>query len=264
MASGSGTGGPKPIIGAIVKFFTLFLTVATLAACADAPSPSPATAAAPDPATVGTVTGKIVVEGAIPPARIIRLDGDPKCASLAQGQERRAEQVLVGESNTLQNVFIHVKEGLPPRLYPVPSAAVVLDQQQCRYVPRVMGMQVGQQLTIRNSDPLLHNVHAEPAINAPFDVGTPIQGVEVKRTFATREVMVPFKCNVHAWMQAYVGVLEHPFFDVTDQTGRFSIAQLPPGTYTLEIWHEQFGTQTQQVTVAAKETTDVTFSYKVS
>ena len=247
-----------------MKFFTLFLTASLLAACSNpAPPPSAATTAA-DPATVGTVTGKIVVEGTISPPQVIRLDGDPKCLSLAQGQERRAEQVLVGEGNALQNVFIHVKEGLPPRLYPVPADPVVLDQQQCRYVPRVIGMQVGQQLTIRNSDPLLHNVHAEATINAPFDVGTPIQGVEVKRTFATREVMVPFKCNVHAWMQAYVGVVEHPFFDVSDQMGRFSIVQLPPGTYTLEIWHEQFGTQTQQVTVAAKATTDVTFSYKVS
>ena len=76
--------------------------------------------------------------------------------------------------------------------------------------------------------------------------------------------MVPVKCNVHAWMNAYVGVLEHPFFAVTDGTGRFSIAQLPAGTYTIEIWHERFGTQTQQVTVAAKDTKDLTFTFKVS
>jgi hypothetical protein len=128
----------------------------------------------------------------------------------------------------------------------------------------VLGVQVGQQLTIRNSDPLLHNVRAEAQINEPFDVGTPIQGMEVKRTFATREVMVPFKCNVHSWMNAYVGVLEHPFFAVTDGSGRFTIRDLPPGNYTIEIWHERLGTQTQQVTVAAKDTQDLTFNYKVS
>ena len=102
------------------------------------------------------------------------------------------------------------------------------------------------------------------AHNAPFDIGTPVQGVEVKRTFVTREVMVPFKCNVHAWMRAYVGVLEHPYFAVSDDSGRFSLPALPPGTYTVEIWHERFGTQTQQVTVGASENKDVTFTFKAS
>jgi hypothetical protein len=91
-----------------------------------------------------------------------------------------------------------------------------------------------------------------------------VQGVEVKRTFVTREVMVPFKCNVHAWMQAYVGVLEHPYFAVSDGSGRFSLPPLPAGTYTIETWHERFGTQTRQVTVAASDTTDLTFTYKAS
>jgi hypothetical protein len=139
---------------------------------------------------------------------------------------------------------------------------VVLDQQQCRYVPRVLGIQVGQQLVIKNSDALLHNVRSEGAINETFDVGTPIQGMEVTRTFATREVMVPFKCNVHAWMHAYLGVLEHPFFAVSDEAGRFAIDRLPPGTYTIEFWHERFGTATRQVTVAAQQTQNLTFSYK--
>jgi hypothetical protein len=131
-------------------------------------------------------------------------------------------------------------------------------------VPRVLGVQVGQQLSIRNSDPVLHNVRAESVVNEPFDVGTPRQNADVTKTFATREVMVPVKCNVHPWMNAYIGALEHPFFAVTDASGRFSIPALPPGTYTIEVWHERFGTQTQQITLAAKATRDVTFSYKAS
>jgi plastocyanin len=217
-----------------------------------------------DPATVGTLTGHIKLEGTPPAAEIVRLDGDPKCASLAQGEERRTEYIVVGTGNSLQNVFVYVKDGLPPRLYPVPTTPVVLDQQKCRYAPRVLGLQVGQPLTIRNSDPLLHNVRAEATVNQPFDLGTPIQGMEVTRTFSTREVMVPFGCNVHAWMNGYVGVLEHPYFAVTDENGRFAIPQLPAGTFTIEIWHERLGTQMQQVTVAAKDTTDVTFTYKIS
>lgn len=243
----------------------VFVVALLLAACSSEPTPSTSSnGPAEDPATLGTVTGRVVVEGTVPPAEVIRLDADPKCVARADGEERRAEYVVMGDGNSLQNAFVYVKEGLPGRLYPVPSTPVVLDQQKCRYVPRVIGIQVGQQLTIRNSDPLLHNVRAEGAINEPFDVGTPVQGMEITRTFVTREVMVPFKCNVHSWMNAYVGVLEHPYFAVTDSSGRFSLPPLPPGTYTIEIWHERFGTQTQQVTVAAQAGNDLTFTYKAS
>lgn len=244
----------------------LFLAMASFTACSGSSTEPPAPAAPPvDPSTVGTLTGRVLLDGTPPPAEVIRLDADPKCVPLSAGEERRrTEYFIVGQGNTVQNVFVYVKEGLVPRLYPVPSTPVVLDQQKCRYVPRVLGIQVGQQLTIRNSDPLLHNVRSEGQINQPFDVGTPIQGMEVKRTFSTREVMVPFKCNVHAWMQAYVGVLEHPFFAVTDGDGHFSIPQLPAGTYTIEIWHERLGSQTQQVTLSAKDSKDLTFTYKVS
>ena len=242
------------------------LAGACLTACNNSSETPPAIALAPavDPSTVATVSGQVVIDGTPPAAEVIRLDGDPKCVALAKGEERRTEYVVAGPGNSLRNAFVYVKEGLPARLYPIPSTPVVLDQQQCRYVPRVVGMQVGQQLVIRNSDPLLHNVRAEGQINQPFDVGTPIQGMEIKRTFSTREVMVPFKCNVHQWMNAYVGVLEHPFFAVTDDSGRFAIPQLPPGSYTIEVWHERLGTQTQQVTVAARDAKDVTFTYKVS
>jgi plastocyanin len=249
----------------IVRFAIAVLAAGWLAACsaAEAPAPvSPLTVV--DPGTVATLTGHVALEGTPPPAQVIRLDGDPKCLELAQGQERRTEDVVIGAGNTVQNVFVYVKDGLPPRLYPVPAAPAVLDQQHCRYVPRVLGIQVGQSLAIRNSDPLLHNVHAQGQINQPFDVGTPIPGMEVKKTFSTREVMVPVKCNVHAWMHAYIGVVEHPFFAVTDASGRFSIAHVPPGSYTIEVWHERLGTQTQQVTVAAKDTRDLTFTFKVS
>jgi plastocyanin len=249
-----------------VKFLAFLIAASCAAACSSAPSEPASAASAPvvDPAKVATVTGQVVLEGTPPPSELIRLDGDPKCITLVAGKERHTEYFVIGQGNVVQNVFVYVKDGLPPGLYPVPSFPVVLDQQKCRYVPRVLGVQVGQQIVIRNSDPLLHNVRSEGQINEPFDFGTPIQGMEVKRTFATREVMVPVKCNVHAWMNAYIGVLEHPFFSVTDSSGRFSIPHLPPGTYTVEIWHERLGTQTQQVTVAATDTKDLTFTYKVS
>jgi hypothetical protein len=250
----------------IVKFACALAAAVALAACSNSSSdPAPAGAAkAADPAGTATITGRILIDGSVPPGEIIRLDGDPKCVELAAGEPRRTEYVVAGDDNSLQNVFVYVKEGLPRRMYPVPAEPVVLDQEKCRYVPRVLGIQVGQQLTVRNSDPLLHNVRTEGAINEPFDVGTPVKGMEVNRTFATREVMVPVKCNVHSWMHAYIGVLEHPFFAVSDASGRFSIPRLPAGTYTIEIWHERLGTQTQQVTVADHDTKDLSFTYNAS
>lgn len=245
-----------------MKLATALAAALLLAACTNPPEPAPTTnQAGVDPATVGAVTGTVMVEGTVPPAEVIRLDADPKCLALAEGEERRAESIVVGDDNTLQNVFVYVKDGLPGRLYPIPSETVVLDQQKCRYVPRVLGIQVGQALTIRNSDPLLHNVRSEGAINEPFDIGTPVQGVEVKRTFVTREVMVPFKCDVHAWMTAFVGVLDHPYFGTTGAEGRVVLANLPPGTYTIEAWHETLGAKTQQVTIGAKESRDVSFAF---
>jgi plastocyanin len=236
-----------------------------LFACNSSPQPpQEPVAPAVDPATAASLSGRVVFDGTLPPAEVIRMDGDPKCISAAQGEERRSEYFVSNDGKSLGNVFVYVKEGLPQRMYPVPSQPVVLDQQKCRYVPRVLGIQVGQALEVRNSDPLLHNVRGDGAINQPFDFGQPLQGIKTTHTFTTREVMVPVKCQVHAWMRGYIGVLEHPFFAVSDGDGRFSIPQLPPGTYTIEAWHERLGTGTQQITVAAKDAKTLDFTFKVS
>jgi hypothetical protein len=195
---------------------------------------------------------------------VIRLDADPACVPLNGGNRRAAtEDIVVGEDNALQNVFVYISHGLESRSFPAPADPVVLDQQGCRYVPHVLGIQVGQPLTIRNSDPLLHNVRGGGERNQPFNLGQPGKGMTVTRTFTAREVMVPFRCDVHGWMNAYVGVLEHPFHGVTDGSGRFSLPGLPPGTYTLAAWHETLGTQTREVTVAEGDSKKVEFTFKL-
>jgi hypothetical protein len=234
------------------------------AGCGGAPEPPPGPVSSPvDPATAGTIDGSVLVDGMPPPPEIIRIDGDATCVSISGGNERQTEFIVVGEGSSLQNVFVYVKEGLEKLTFPIPTTPVVLDQQKCRYVPHVLGIQVGQPLSIRNSDPLLHNVRADGQINQPFNLGQPIQGITMTRTFTTSEVMVPFKCDVHAWMSAYVGVLSHPFFAVTDASGRFTLAGLPPGTYTVEAWHEKLGTQTEQVVLRPKETSSIRFTFKL-
>jgi plastocyanin len=235
-------------------------------ACGGGPENSaPATPAAPvtnpvDPATAGNVAGKVSFEGTAPAPAAVRMDSDPNCKP--QGSGGVDESVVVGTDGALQNVFVYVKDGLGNLRFPVPTTPAILDQRGCVYTPHVVGVQLGQPLEIVNSDPTLHNVHAIPAANQEFNTGQPIQGMKTAHTFSTKEVMVPFKCDVHGWMRAYVGVLDHPYFAVTGPDGTFSLAGLPPGTYTVEAWHETLGTQTQTVTIGEKESKDVAFSFK--
>ena len=214
-----------------------------------------------DPATAGSITATVNFDGAPPPVEMVRLDADGKCVTANGAAERPAESIVLGDGKALQNVFVYVKDGLGTFAFPLPTEPVVLDQEKCRYTPRVLGVRVGQPLTVRNSDPLLHNVRSDGKINTPFNMGEPLQGVSFNRTFTTSEVMVPFKCDVHAWMNAWVGVLDHPFFGTTGANGQVLLKGLPPGTYTIEAWHEKLGTKTESVTIAAKETRDVRFTF---
>jgi len=159
-------------------------------------------------------------------------------------------------------VFVYVKDGLGQYIYDTPTESAKIDQMNCRYHPHVFGMRVGQPLEIINSDPTLHNIHALPKGNKEFNTGQPIQGMKTTHTFEAKEVMVPFKCDVHGWMNAYVGVLDHPYFATTGADGKFELKTLPPGTYTIEAWHEKLGTTTQMVTLGPKETKEVMFTFK--
>ena len=228
-------------------------------ASSGAAAPAPA-AAAVDAATAATVTGKVKFEGTPPPPQSIKLSSDPYCQKANPGLTTETE--VVGKDGAVGNVFVYVKDGLGNRTFPTPSEPVVLDQKGCHYTPHVLGIQVGQPLQIVNSDDTLHNVHGLPKVNQEFNQGQPIQGMKMTHTFSAKEVMVPFKCDVHGWMNAWIGVLDHPYYAVTSADGSFSLKGLPPGTYTIEAWHEKLGTQTQTVTVAEKESKDVQFTFK--
>jgi hypothetical protein len=246
------------------RFAAPVLLLAISVACGgEKPAPAPAAPAGPsvDPATAGTVTATVKFEGAAPAPEMITLTGDPKCVERNGGPQRAEEHIVIGDNQALQNVFVYVKDGLGSFGFPVPTEPVVLDQDKCRYTPRVLGVRVGQPLQIHNSDPLLHNVRSNAVVNQAFNKSTPIEGMKFDHVFATKEVMVPFKCDVHGWMSAYVGVLDHPYFGTTKADGKVVLANLPPGTYTIEAWHETLGTKTQQVTIGAKESRDVSFAF---
>jgi plastocyanin len=223
--------------------------------------PATASTAAVDPATAAVVTGHVRFAGAVPAAAFVRIDADPACVALNGGDRQPDETVVAGRDGGMPNTFVYVRAGLEKMTFPVPNEPVVLDQQRCRYLPRVVGVRVGQTLRLRNGDPLLHNVRSDGEVNQPFNQGQPVQGMTFDHTFTTREVMVPIACDVHRWMRAYVGALEHPYFAVTDEAGAFTLTNLPPGTYTLAAWHERLGTSDQQITVSAKESKDVEFTF---
>ena len=250
-----------------MKTIPAFVCVALLAAACgggttEQTPPAPAVTANPvDPATAGRVSGSITLEGTAPAPQPIRMDSDPYCVKAGGGT---TQTHVTGRDGTLQNVFVYVKDGLGDRHFPVPSTPVVLDQKGCRYEPHVLGIHVGQTLEIASSDNTLHNVHAMPQQNREFNKAHQMAGIRHTHVFSTKEVMVPFKCDVHKWMNAYVGVLDHPFYAVSGPGGRFEITGLPPGTYTIEAWHEALGTQTQTVTIGASERKDVALTFKAA
>jgi plastocyanin len=220
-----------------------------------APAPTPV-----DAATAATVMGKVTFAGPAPSAQLVKLSSDPYCEKANPGL--KTETAVVGSDGSIGNVFVYVKDGLGNRTFPTPAEPVVLDQKGCHYTPHVLGIQIGQPLQIVNSDDTLHNVHGLAKSNKEFNQGQPIQGMKMTHTFSTKEVMIPFKCDVHGWMNAWIGVLDHPYYSVTSTDGTFSLKGLPPGTYTIEAWHEKLGTQTQTVTVGEKETKNVAFTFK--
>jgi plastocyanin len=219
-------------------------------------------ASAVDPATAANITGAVKLEGEAPKPEAIKMNADPVC--MREGKGGTTEFIVTGDGGALQNVFVYVKDGLGNRTFSAPQQGKVLDQKGCQYRPHVFGIMVGQPLEIVNSDPTLHNIHALPKSNQEFNTGQPIQGMKFNHTFTAKEVMVPFKCDVHGWMNAYAGVLDHPFFATTDASGKFEIKGLPPGDYTIEAWHEKLGTQEQKITVAAKESKEANFAFKMS
>src|SRR5918996_5384567 len=227
---------------------------------ADQPAAGQEGAGSVAPAGGGTITGTVSFTGTPPANPTIDMSEEPACAQKHAGGARDPQVVV--SNGKLANVFVFVKSGLPAgQTYPVPATAAVLDQDGCLYEPRNFGVMVGQQLEIRNSDPVLHNIKAVPTKNRGFNISQPTEGMTTRRTFNTEEVGVPLECNVHGWMHASVNVLTHPFFASTGREGTFTIRGLPAGTYEIEARHEKLGTRTQSVTVPEGGTGTATFTF---
>jgi len=210
------------------------------------------------PDSAATITGVVNFTGTPPAGEPIDMSEEPTCAE--KHAEAPMKPVAVVTDGQLANVFVYVKNGLGDRKFPTSQEGVTIDQNGCEYHPHILAIQTGQPLVIKNSDGILHNINTQPTVNQGFNVSQPV-AMETSKTFSSAEVMIPVKCDVHGWMEAYIGVQDHPYMAVSAEDGTFRLENLPPGTYTIEAWHEQYGTQTQTVTVGAQESGEVTFEY---
>lgn len=205
------------------------------------------------------VVGTITLKGTPPKLRVLDMSADPAC----QQQNRKPQpDSLITNQGALANAFIYVKgDMLNVYRFEVPDTEVMLNQRSCYFEPHVFGLRVGQTLMIINGDPTLHNVHPTPRLNPEWNQTHAADSPPMVKTFRRAEVMIPIKCNQHPWMKAYVGVMNHPYFAVSDRSGKFEIRNLPPGTYKLLVWHEIFGEQEIDVTLVPGEnrTADFTF-----
>src|SRR4029079_11783061 len=194
--------------------------------------------------------------------RPLPLSADPFCQR--EHPNGATFETYVVDKGGLENVFVYVKDGLGKYYFYPPTEPAKLDQKGCIYHPHVIGVRAGQPIEISNSDNTLHNIHSLPEVNREFNFGQHLAGERTTKTFTAAEVLIPFKCDAHNWMNAYVGVVTHPYFAVSAGEGKFELKDVPAGTYTIEAVHEKLGRQTESVTLGEKDSKDITFTFKAT
>ena len=217
-------------------------------------------------AATGQIVGTVKLDGQTPHQKPIDMSKDPACAQSHGGAPAATENVVVGANGGLANVVVYISQGLTGNEAAPSSQPATIDQKGCLYVPHVVAMNVGQHLTVLNSDKTTHNIHPQPSPtggNAQWNKSQIPGSSALDVAWSNAEIAIPVKCNIHPWMHAYIAVVKGPF-GLSNESGSFKLDNMPPGTYTLTAWQETYGTQTQTVTVAAGKpaTTDFTFKAK--
>jgi plastocyanin len=215
-----------------------------------------------DPGTAGSITGVISFSGPKPSRKLISMEAEAGCQQANAGRPVYEETVVTGKKGGLANAFVYIQTGLEDKKFEPTEEAVILDQKGCMFVPRVAGIRAGQILDLKNGDSVAHNIHPLPKNNREWNQEQPPHAADVEHRFARPEIMIPVKCNIHAWMHSYIGVVGHPYFAVTASDGAFTWKNVPPGDYTIAVWHEKLGLQTQPVHVAASAGSAVNFTYR--
>ena len=219
----------------------------------------PAASGHPEPAP-GAIRGIIRFRGKPPVEPVIDFSSNPQCAR-AHLKPLRAETVVVNGNRTLRDTFVWIKSGLARARWTPPAASAELDQSGCMYRPHVLALMVNQELEIRNSDPVNHDVHVEAVKNAESNEAEPPRAETLRKRYPIEEIWFPVTCSVHPWMHSYVSVVSHPFFAVTGTDGSFAWNDVPAGQYVIETIQEKLGKREQHVTVAPGRTSTMEFVY---
>ena len=214
-----------------------------------------------DPSLAGSIKGAVHYKGLRTPARVIDMSSDPACVEAHQGKAHD-ESLVVSPTGSLANAFVYIERGLEGKVFEASATPVVIDQKGCWFSPRVLGIQTGQPLQVVNSDPVTHNIHPMAQVNREWNHSQGPGDPPIIRRFTKPEVMVPVKCNIHIWMHGFIGVMDHPYFAVSNSDGMFEIKNLPAGTYTLAVWQEKLGVQGQQVTINPRSETIADFTLR--
>lgn len=204
------------------------------------------------------IKGIVKFQGDLPKREKLLL---PLACAVDHQTEVFPNDVVITEGR-VKNVLVRITKGLEGKTFKdIPEESVLLDQRNCQYEPRVVGVRVGQKVEFVNSDPVFHNVRAISKNNTEFNIAMPNKNDRITQIFYKPEILLQTKCSVHPWMSAWVAVIDNPFFSVTNSQGEFEIKGLSPGQYTLEFWHEVFGVQTQDITVKENEISTADFTY---
>ncbi len=209
----------------------------------------------------GKITGTVKLSGTAPHMRGIDMSKDPYCVKQHANNPGHLETVVVGEGDGLENVVLYISDWSGPAT--VTTAVPVFDQKNCMYTPHVLAMDVNETFKVITSDQTTHNIHPLPnpmTGNIPWNQSQPPGAAPIEKSWKAAE-MIPVQCNIHPWMHGWFVVVKGPYA-TTDDKGAYTINNVPPGSYTVTAWQEDYGTQTAKVTVAAGGSATADFTYK--
>lgn len=211
-----------------------------------------------DVATAGTIRGTITFRGEVPAAERVEVTTDPEVCGV---EPRLIADLLVADgSDGVQDVVIWLSDIQEGKGWETPEEPRTLDQKGCTFTPHVLVVPAGEQFFAVNEDGVLHNIHTRSGENRPINKAQPgfLNRLPLKLQYPD---IVRVECDAHNWMMAWIVVAAHPYYALTESDGSFRLENVPPGTYTMQVWHERLGTLSREVTVSADADVSVNVEY---
>jgi plastocyanin len=251
----------RPAGGTVIALAVVLATLSQACGGGSSQPPPPPPGSIPAGESIGSaaITGRVLFMGVPPERKPLNMSGEAACRK--PGDVALSEDLIVNPDRTLQNAYIRVVSGLGDRIFAPPADELRMDQRGCIFVPHLLAARANQVIAFTSSDPVVHNVRTIARDNPRFNVSMSGRGRTVKRFFPKPEI-IQVRCDIHAWMSAYIAVSEHPFRAVTDEDGSFTIEGLPAGTFEIEAWHEALGSSRQKITLGEAERRTVEFSFE--